>query len=234
VDPAGKFAYVANYQDATVSGYSINAATGALTSVLGSPFPTSGCGAGESLCFPTSVAVDPTGKFAYVSFGNISGYTINATTGALTPIPGSPFPAGGGPASQGIGQVAVDPTGRFAYVANESDKGVWGYTINATTGALTAIPGSPFPGGILPFSAATTPVQSKIFSFAPQEVGKTGSFEPISLGNTGSGQLTISNVQLDPTYGTGDFKVNGSNCTGARLAPAGTCTLLASFKPKFH
>jgi hypothetical protein len=58
------------------------------------------------------------------------------------------------------------------------------------------------------------------FNFAPQQVGKTGSFEPIPLRNTGSGQLIISNVQLDPNYGTGDFKVDGSNCTGARLGPA--------------
>jgi hypothetical protein len=41
------------------------------------------------------VAVDPTGKFAYV--GNLSGYAIGFN-GALTPLPGSPFAAqGGGP-----------------------------------------------------------------------------------------------------------------------------------------
>jgi hypothetical protein len=69
------------------------------------------------------------------------------------------------------------------------------------------------------------------FNFAPQEVGKTGSFEPITLRNMGSGLWIISSAQLDPNYGTGDFKVDGSNCTGARLGPAGTCTLFASFNP---
>jgi DNA-binding beta-propeller fold protein YncE len=37
---------------------------------------------------PASVAVDPTGKFVYVAnnlSSNVSGYTINPTTGALTP-----------------------------------------------------------------------------------------------------------------------------------------------------
>jgi DNA-binding beta-propeller fold protein YncE len=91
-----------------VSGYTINATTGALTAIVGSPFP-----AGSA---PFSVAVDPTGKFAYVAnadfnSNNVSGYTINATTGALTAIAGSPFPAGSFPVS-----VAVDPTGKFAYV----------------------------------------------------------------------------------------------------------------------
>ena len=44
-----------------------------------------------------------TAGFAYVAntsfgdIGSISAYTINATTGALTPVPGSPFEANGGP-----------------------------------------------------------------------------------------------------------------------------------------
>ena len=52
------------------------------------------------------------GQFTYVAnqFSNdVSGYTINATTGALVPIAGSPFAAGAAPLS-----VVVDPTGRFA------------------------------------------------------------------------------------------------------------------------
>jgi DNA-binding beta-propeller fold protein YncE len=51
-------------------------------------------------------------QFAYVvsqSSSNISGYSIDRKTGALTAVPGSPFVTGGG-------AVAVDPTGRFAYV----------------------------------------------------------------------------------------------------------------------
>jgi DNA-binding beta-propeller fold protein YncE len=72
------------------------------------------------------VAVDPTGKFVYVPSwnGGVWGYTINPTTGALTPIPGSPFPSG----AHGPYWVAVDPTGKFAYVANNGG-GVSGYTI---------------------------------------------------------------------------------------------------------
>ena len=43
------------------------------------------------------IAVDPTGKFLYVVNGGsstVSAYTINASTGALTPVSGSPFDTG--------------------------------------------------------------------------------------------------------------------------------------------
>src|SRR5260370_2829716 len=91
VDPTGRFAYVANEGSNDVSGYTIDGTTGALTEILpGSPFPAE--------FYPQSVTVDPTGRFAYVAncgasfesfcgslgLGNVSAYTINGTTGALT------------------------------------------------------------------------------------------------------------------------------------------------------
>ena len=137
VTPPPRFAYVAN-QSNSVSAFTINATTGALTPVAGSPFA-----AGAS---PNCVTVDPTGKFAYVpnfNSNNISVYTINTTTGALTPVVGSPFATGGNPFF-----IAVDPTGRFAYTANYGSSNVSAFTINATTGALTPVTGSPFAAGI--------------------------------------------------------------------------------------
>jgi hypothetical protein len=58
------------------------------------------------------VAVDPTGKFAYVVnsqivFG-VSGYSIGSN-GALTPVPGSPFATGSAPHS-----IAITPLVPFA------------------------------------------------------------------------------------------------------------------------
>ena len=61
-----------------------------MSSLLGSPSS------------PVSITVDSTGKFAYVAnagSNNVSGYTINSSTGALTSISGSPFTAGSGPYS---------------------------------------------------------------------------------------------------------------------------------------
>jgi 6-phosphogluconolactonase len=66
-----------------------------------------------------------TAGFAYVvnnsaaGIGSVSAYTINATTGALTPIVGSPFAVGSDPTF-----VAVSPNGRFAYVTISSDAGI--------------------------------------------------------------------------------------------------------------
>ena len=132
VDPSGKFAYLtgAGGGSSSVSSYAINGTTGALTSIEVS----------VAAGFAVSVAVDPSGKFAYVanqngtpgSAGNVSMYTINATTGALTST--GTIAAGINPAS-----VAVDPGGKFAYVANSSSNDLSMYTINATTGALTSI-----------------------------------------------------------------------------------------------
>ena len=98
VDPSGRFAYAANGGggSSSVSMYTINATTGALTSI--GTITTGGD--------PVSVAVDPSGKFAYVdrfqSRIDVSMYTINATTGALTSI--GTITTGRSPVS-----VAVDP-----------------------------------------------------------------------------------------------------------------------------
>src|SRR5262249_41954777 len=133
VDPFGKFAYVANeggFAPTSVSMYTINVTTGALTSI-----GTVAAGGRAK-----SVAVNPKGRFAYVangsdppgSAGNVSMYIINATTGALTSI--GTIAAGTDPIS-----VAVDPTGKLVYVTNSGSNNISMYSINTTTGALTSI-----------------------------------------------------------------------------------------------
>ncbi len=84
--------------------------------------------------------------------GNVSAYTIDGTTGALTPVAGSPFPTGLGP--QGV---TVDPSGRFLYVANLASSNVSAYTIDPATGALTEVAGSPFAAGTAPRTVAIDP-----------------------------------------------------------------------------
>lgn len=130
VDPSGNFVYVANESDTSnaagnLSMYTINATTGALASI----------GTIAAGINPSSMVVDPTGKFAYVTnagSNDVSMYTINATTGALASI--GTIAAGTAPVS-----VAVDPAGKFAYVTNSGSNNVSMYTINTATGALTPI-----------------------------------------------------------------------------------------------
>jgi DNA-binding beta-propeller fold protein YncE len=91
-------------------------------------------------------------RFVYVAnrgSNNVSAFSVDATTGALTAIAGSPFAAGNLPVA-----IAVDPTGSYAYVANQMDATVSAFTINRTSGVLSAVNGSPFATGSGPTSVA--------------------------------------------------------------------------------
>jgi len=87
------------------------------------------------------------GRYLYaanVGSFDISAYTIDGTSGALTPVAGSPFSTGDNP--QGV---IVHNSGKFLYVASNTGTSstISGFSIEANSGRLTAIVGSPFPGG---------------------------------------------------------------------------------------
>jgi 6-phosphogluconolactonase (cycloisomerase 2 family) len=203
VDPTGQFAYVANAGGNTVSGYSIDRNTGALTPVPASPFAAGSV--------PNSVAV--TAQFAYVTNrdqstvsdeSTVSGYSIDRKTGALTPVPGSPFGMNGIAVS-----VAVDPTGQFAYVANQTRNTVSAYSIDRTTGALTAVPGSPFATGSFPTSIAITPLVPFATSFAKLEIEARHrpGFELKEFFTLGTNSNGIDPVTENMTLQIGSFSV---------------------------
>ena len=75
---------------------------------------------------------------------NVSGFDINAVTGALTLVPGSPFATGG---SSGSG-ISLDctPNGQFLIAANAGSNDITVFSI-AGNGALTPVAGSPFAAG---------------------------------------------------------------------------------------
>ena len=149
-----------------------------------------GCGGGTSPSSmsittesvdPQSIALDPNGKFAYVTnpgSNNVSTYTIDAATGALAAI-GS-IPAGTAPVS-----IAVDPAGKLAYVANwtvyDTDGSVSMYIIDATTGVLT--PTGTIATGVAPTSIAIHP---------------SGKFAYV----TNSGSNSVSMYGIDSATGT--------------------------------
>lgn len=143
VDPSGHFVYMANYSG-SISAFMIDAATGDLTAVSGSPFLTAPAAIAGQVAGANSVTVDPSSRYLYAAInqGNdISAYAIDSNTGELTPIAGSPFPAGKVPMT-----VRVDPSGRFVYVANAYSNDISAYVIDPV-GALTPIAGSPFASG---------------------------------------------------------------------------------------
>ena len=154
-DGSGRFLYIGNNLTQDISAYAIGS-SGQLTAVPGEPFPVAGVvGTG-------SIASDPLGRFLYVTTGAgtaaFSVFRIDSATGALTPVPGSPFPIAPGP-----NVVTAEPSGRFVHVANASTNLVSTYAIDAASGAPTQIPASPVPAGPGPLSIATDPQGHRVF-----------------------------------------------------------------------
>jgi 6-phosphogluconolactonase (cycloisomerase 2 family) len=190
VDPSGTHAYMSTQVGApsgltgVVAIYTIEPATGTLTSIAGSPFAmtfpagcvrfspsgkfaysTSGAeGAGDQLAtfavnpdgsltqndtisypyFPTGVAVDPLGRYLYVNAVHVQGgtnaesplygYSINPTTGALTPLQGSPWPLANGT----YGELSFAPSGNNLYVSDLNATSITQYAIDQGTGTPTS------------------------------------------------------------------------------------------------
>jgi len=157
-DPAAKFLFVLDTTNFAVDVFSINATTGVLTA-SGSPFPAKG------LFIPSSLATDSTGSYLYVAGGSAVGaFGINRATGALTAIAGSPFADDKGPFG-----VVADPSGAFIYAGNVGGvppATISGFAIDSSSGALTPVPGSPFPTpiGFFPFGFALHPLGKFLYA----------------------------------------------------------------------
>ncbi len=131
-----QFLYLPQNDSFTIQAFTIDHTTGALSTVSGSPFPTSGA---------DSITSDPAGRFLFVgnaTTGSISVFQINATTGALVAAPNSPFTAFNLDFADNL---AVDGSGKFLYVSQGSAfLPVYAFFIDQTTGALTPTTLSPF------------------------------------------------------------------------------------------
>ena len=109
-----KCLYAANARGsaAAIFGYSVDPFSGgpqdgALTSLAGFPYPLPSC---------TFIVADRTGTCLYATTGsNLLGYSIDAQTGALSPLPGCAVAVGANADS-----VSIDPTNPFLYVRNGS------------------------------------------------------------------------------------------------------------------
>jgi 6-phosphogluconolactonase len=148
-NPTSDFLY-GNSLSGTVMVFAIDPATGAAS--LTSSVNSGAAGA----------TVTSDGRYYYTTSSEQSlvGFLVNAATGALSPVPGSPLvvaPAG----SVELGAIAADSMGKFLYVANDYALQVvkaccvYAFAIDAVSGALTPMPGSPFDvgGGAGPMEA---------------------------------------------------------------------------------
>jgi 6-phosphogluconolactonase len=78
-------------------GYDLNVHSGKLRQLGDSPFP--------GVFAPYSLGFDLSGSLLYVinnQQGSVSGFAVDKSSGALSPVAGSPFPAGSGPTSLAV------------------------------------------------------------------------------------------------------------------------------------
>ncbi|HMD18440.1 MAG TPA: beta-propeller fold lactonase family protein [Terriglobales bacterium] len=137
LSPSEKFLYVVNSFANTISIFNVNS-DGTL-SLSGAPIP-----AGFT---PNAAAIDPSGQYLLVtnSFfqdaqGSISVFSIDSSSGALTPV-GSQVLANANPTS-----ILFTHSGKFVYVTNPTIGAVTGFSF--ANGVLSLLPGQePMPSG---------------------------------------------------------------------------------------
>jgi 6-phosphogluconolactonase (cycloisomerase 2 family) len=188
VHPGGKFVYISDYNG--VSVFAIDVASGALA-------------AAGSVVGIGNIAFDPTGKIAIArTFANgapatMSSFTVDATTGALSQVSGSPLPAGSVQTFP-----AICPSGKYAYVANQANQGgnnfvsnIFGFSIDSTTGALTALPTGPLMAGSWPQSLVTDP-SGKFLYYLSSPPGSASTITTYAIDDATGDLTAVNSVQI--------------------------------------
>lgn len=147
VDNAGRFLYatVGNPDlSFSVERFAINSSTGTLTFAGTTALATQ----------PAGLAIHPNNAFLYAGMNvpEVQAFTRNATTGALTHLADAFCACDAGPDFGG--PIALNGKGTVLLEATGQDAGIAVYTVNQTTGQLTAQSGSfiPLLLGIAPFT----------------------------------------------------------------------------------
>ncbi len=129
--PSGRFAYVINEMQSTVSAFAYDAAGGVLHALQTiSTLPKDFAGKNDT----AEVQVHPTGKFLYGSnrgHDSIAVFAIDAEKGTLTPVE---YVATRGKTPRNFG---IDPTGSFLFAANQDSDNIVVFRINPDSGRLT-------------------------------------------------------------------------------------------------
>lgn len=191
--PGNAFVYTANAAGNSISGFA-NDGTGALTAIPGSPFASAGQ--------PFGIAATPNNQFLYVtSFQNnqVTGFAISPASGVITPLA---CPTVAATDVQPL-KIAINPAGTLLYTANQVGS-VTGFTINATTGCLTAISTTPTDT----VARGITIDQSGLFVYVVTggggidvfSIGPTGALTRLAIGGFDSGTTTMLAVKAVPTF----------------------------------
>ena len=147
-DLTARFVYVTDEAANQLIGYTVQP-NGALLPMVNGPFSTG--------LFPVDVVTDPTGKLLYVvnyNANTVQGFAIDLATGSPSGSVGAfSIATGAGPTC-----VTIDPAlGTFLYTSDKLDNTVTAEILNPSTGGLTAVQNSPFPGNGQPSCLTSVP-----------------------------------------------------------------------------
>jgi 6-phosphogluconolactonase len=149
-DAANARLFVANTASNNINAYSVSRTTGALAPLPYSPIAVSFA--------PTNVLVHPSGSPLIV--GNTAGMveSFNITATAATPASGSPF------AATAVVSGAFSRDGSYLYLGSNGGASLFGYSVNAATGVLTPLAGSPYTMSGVTHVGLAVDVAGRIFS----------------------------------------------------------------------
>jgi 6-phosphogluconolactonase (cycloisomerase 2 family) len=156
IDQLNKRLYVINDQSDTVSAYQINTISGALTQM---PFSPISLGARNW----NTIAVHPNGSPLVVADNSTNGQLKSFVITAIsaTEAAGSPFSMGANVAGFSS---EFSTSGDYYYVGGNIGNFIGGFSVNPTTGVLTALQGAPFDAGAAQNLAYAADTTGRLFS----------------------------------------------------------------------
>ena len=195
---------------------------------LGFIFLITGCSDGKLTAGGPTPTPSPGNAFVYTANagGNSVSAFANDGTGALTPVPGSPFAVAGQPFG-----IAATPNHQFLYVSSFQNNQVNEFVINAASGVITPLTCT---------TVATTDVQPVKIAIHPAgtllyTANQIGSVSGFSI-NATTGCLTLISTTPTDTVArgitidqSGQFVyvvTGGGGIDAFQIGPTGTLTLL--------
>jgi 6-phosphogluconolactonase (cycloisomerase 2 family) len=229
VHPSGDWVFATGDENASGDGISVFAvqSNGSLVEAAGSPYSTQPG--------PFRVVMDPSGQYLYVAMTEdggsnqnfyVDGFSFDASTGALTPLPGSPFaflvPSACGSPADLFPYGLLDDAGKYLYIGEPDINYIYGAAIASDTGTLNGIAGSPWAdyGGCIAQPNSAIPISIAIdgtgkFMYALNQ--GTSSIAIYSIGANGA--LTFLKYEAVGQACNGNL---GTDSTGSYLY-VGTC-----------
>ncbi len=237
--PDGRHLYAVSSIANSVTGFSRDPATGALTQLKGAagcvrPGGLGGCASGVGLLGATALAIAPDGRSLYVAGRDadaVASFSIDPTGGALLQLGGKqaclrggndPGTCMSGRALAGVDALAIAPDGATLYAAAKDADAVAVLQRDATTGALTQQPGPTgcirLAGG-LGCTTGRALAQPSALAIAP---GGRDVYVASASGNA------VSILQRDPAGGLLSQPAGVAGCIGQGVADCASAPLLTA------